>query len=412
MLKPTLTIEMMKQDFPIFKRKINDKEIIYLDSAASSQKPQVVIDTIKNFYENNNANIHRGVYKLSEESTIAYEEAHKKVADLINASPEEVIFTSGTTNSINLLAYSLGKDLKEGDEIVITQLEHHANLVPWQQLAKDKGLKLHYIKIKEDTTLDLEHAKEVINENTKIVSVSHISNAIGTVLPIKELEQLAHAVNAYFIVDAAQSVPHMPVDVKELNVDFLVFSGHKMLGPTGIGVLYGKKEILENMKPFMYGGDMISEVTWENSTWNELPMKFEAGTPNIAGAIAFGTATEYLKAAGLETIHNHVKDLAEYARDRLQTIPGIKLYGSSDGDNRSTIVSFNLEGIHPHDVASILDQEGVCVRGGHHCAMPLMKLLGVNGTVRASFYLYNSYDDVEMLYLAVEKARKVFEKND
>jgi cysteine desulfurase / selenocysteine lyase len=409
-MKPTLSMEMLKQDFPILKRDMSGKNLIYLDSAASSQKPQQVIDAVKNFYENNNANIHRGVYKLSEESTIAYEEAHKKVADLINATPEEIIFTSGTTHSLNLLAYSLGKELKEGDEIVLTQLEHHANLVPWQQIAKEKNLKLNYIRINPDCSLDIDHAKELITEKTKIVSVTHVSNAIGTIIPIRQLEQLTHAVNAYFVVDGAQSVPHMPVDVKELNVDFMAFSGHKMLAPTGIGALYGKKEILEKISPFMYGGDMISEVTWEDSTWNELPMKFEAGTPNIAGAIGFGIAAEYLKAADLESIHRHTKDLAEYTRDRLNSIPGVTIHGPKDTTQRSNIVSFTVEGLHPHDISSILSQEGVCVRGGHHCAMPLMKLLQVQGTTRASFYLYNSYDDVENLVLAVEKAIQTFKK--
>lgn len=408
MLNQTLTIELLKKDFPIFNRKINDKIITYLDSASTTQKPIQVIEAMDKFYREYNANIHRGVYKISAEATQAYEEAHKKVASLINASFEEIIFTRGTTESINLLAYSLCKTLKPGDEIVLTQLEHHSNLVPWQQLAKQFNLKLNFIKIDSECKLDLAHAESIITDKTKIVSVCHISNAVGTINPVKELAKLAHKHNAIFIVDAAQSLPHIPVDVKDLDVDFLAFSGHKMLGPTGIGVLYGKKHLLENLSPFLYGGDMISEVKFEDSTWNELPWKFEAGTPNIAGAIGLGAAADYLKHASLENIQRHIKEVSDYAVERLTTIPGLTIYCPKDPKDRTGIISFNIEGIHAHDVATLLDREGVCVRGGHHCAMPLMNLLGIQGTVRASFYLYNTFDDVEVLYNALEKAKKVF----
>jgi len=408
MLNQTLTIELLKKDFPIFSRKINDKIITYLDSSSTSQKPIQVLDSQEKFYKEYNANIHRGVYKLSEEATKAYEEAHKQVASLINASAEEVIFTSGTTASLNLLAYSLCKTLKPGDEIVISQLEHHANLVPWQQLAKQYNLKLKFINIDSECKLDLKHAESIITDKTKIVSICHISNAVGTINPIKDICKLAHKHNALFIVDAAQSVPHIPVDVKDLDVDFLAFSGHKMLAPTGTGVLYGKKHLLENLSPFLYGGDMISEVKFEDSTWNELPWKFEAGTPNISGGIALGIAAEYLKKAGLENIQRHVKEVSEYAVERLSMIRGLTIYGPKDPKDRAGIISFNIEGIHAHDVATILDREGVCVRGGHHCAMPLMNLLNIQGTVRASFYLYNTFDDVEVLYNALENAKKVF----
>lgn len=408
MLNQTLTIELLKKDFPIFSRKINDKIITYLDSSSTTQKPIQVLDSQEKFYKEYNANIHRGVYKLSEEATKAYEEAHKQVASLINASAEEVIFTSGTTASLNLLAYSLCKTLKPGDEIVLSQLEHHANLVPWQQLAKQYNLKLKFINIDSECKLDLKHAESIITDKTKIVSICHISNAVGTINPIKDICKLTHKHNALFIVDAAQSVPHIPIDVKDLDVDFLAFSGHKMLAPTGTGVLYGKKSLLENLSPFLYGGDMISEVKFEDSTWNELPWKFEAGTPNISGGIALGAAADYLKNVGLETIQRHVKEVSEYAVERLSMIRGLTIYGPKDPKDRAGIISFNIEGIHAHDVATILDREGVCVRGGHHCAMPLMNLLNVQGTVRASFYLYNTFDDVEVLYNALENAKKVF----
>ncbi len=408
MLNQTLTIELLKKDFPIFNRKINEKIITYLDSASTTQKPMQVIEAMNKFYNEYNANIHRGVYKISAEATEAYEEAHKKVASLINANQEEIIFTKGTTESINLLAYSLCKTLKPGDEIVLSQLEHHSNLVPWQQLAKQFNLKLNFIKIDSECRLDLKNAESIITEKTKIVSVCHISNAVGTINPVKDIAKLAHKHNAIFIVDAAQSVPHIPVDVKDLNCDFLAFSSHKMLGPTGIGVLYGKKQLLENLSPFLYGGDMISEVKFEDSTWNDLPWKFEAGTPNISGGIALGAAADYLKTAGLENIQRHVKEVSDYAAERLSTISGVIIYGPKDPKERSGIISFNIEGIHAHDVASLLDRENVCVRGGHHCAMPLMNLLGVPGTVRVSFYLYNTFDDVEVLYNAVENAKKVF----
>lgn len=381
----------VQPDFPIL------KNIIYLDNSSTTQKPKQVINAIKKYYEEDNANVHRGVYKLSLKATMAYEKAHEIVAKFINAKFEEVIFTKGTTESLNLLAYSLGKTLKAGDEIVLTEMEHHSNLVPWQQLAKEKSVVLKFIPITADFRLDMQKARELITSKTKIVSVTHISNVLGTINPIKELTALAHEAGAMMIVDAAQSVPHLPINVKELNCDFLAFSGHKMCGPTGIGVLYGKKELLEKMDPFLYGGDMIKEVTFETSTWNDLPWKFEAGTPNIAGAVGLAAAINYLQKIGMENIQHYEKELTDYILQKLSALPTIKLIGPAVPEGRAAVFSFIVEGIHPHDVSEIFDKENICVRGGHHCAMPLHEKLQVNGSVRASFYFYNTKDDLDAL---------------
>ncbi len=402
-MKLTTPKTELQSDFPIL------SNLIYLDSSSTTQKPKAVIDAIKKFYEEDNANVHRGVYKLSLKATLAYEKAHEIVAKFIGARFEEVIFTKGTTESLNLLAYSLGKNLQAGDEIVLTEMEHHSNLVPWQQLAKEKSLKLKFIPLTSDFQLDLRKAQELITSKTKIVSVTHVSNVLGTINPVKEIAALAHEAGAVMIVDAAQSVPHLPLKVKELDCDFLAFSGHKMCGPTGIGVLYGKNELLEKMDPFLYGGDMIKEVTFERSTWNDLPWKFEAGTPNIAGAVGLAAAVEYLQSIGMENIQQQEQELTMYALQQLSTIPSLKLLGPSSAKERGAVFSFTVDGIHPHDASELLDKVNICVRGGHHCAMPLHEKLGLGGSVRASLYFYNTREDIDLL---VEALASITTKND
>ncbi len=405
----TFDVNKIREDFPILRIKINGRPLIYLDNAATTQKPKKVIMAEKKYYESANANIHRGTYQLSEEATRQYEQAHKIVAGFINASAEEIVFTKNATESLNLLAYSLCSNLEEGDEILLTQMEHHSNIVPWQQIAKQRKLKVKFAEINKDGTLNIDSFKSLLDKKTRIVSATQVSNFLGTINPVDELSKLAHRAGALFIVDAAQSVPHMPVDVKKINCDFLVFSGHKMLAPTGTGVMYGKKRLLEKMQPFCYGGDMIREVTFEDSKWNDLPWKFEAGTPNIAGGIALGTAVKYLKRIGMENIEAREKELTEYAFEKLKTVNGLAIYGPTP-DKRAGIMSFNLDGVHAHDIASYLDNYGIAIRGGHHCAMPLAKLLGVQGTARASFYFYNNKEEIDKLVEALKKAREFFKK--
>ena len=401
-----LDTEKIRKDFPILKIKVNGKPLVYLDNAATSQKPKQVIDALIDFYEHYNANIHRSIHKLGEEATLAYENAHKKVADFINADPEEIIFTKGTTESLNLLAYSLTEELKPKDEIIITQMEHHSNLVPWQQIAKKKNLKLHFVEIDKEGKLKLGQFEKLLNKKTKIVSVVHASNVLGTVNPVEDIAKIVRKKsNAYFIVDAAQSIPHMPVDVKKMDCDFLAFSGHKMLAPTGIGVLYGKRELLEKMQPFLYGGGMIKEVTFEDTKFNELPWKFEAGTMNIAQAVGLAAAVDYLENIGMENIMRHGKGLADYCCKRLNEIDEVEIYGPKD---RGALVSFNVKNVHAHDAATILDGEGIAVRAGHHCAMPLHSILGIAASARASFYLYNTKEEIDKLAEAIHKVIKVF----
>ncbi len=388
----------MKKDFPLLKN-----GLIYLDNSATTQKPVKVIEAVKEYYENDNANVHRGIYKLAQKSTLLYEKAHEMVANFIGAEFEEVIFTKGTTEGLNLLAYSLGKNLKAGDEIVLTEMEHHSNIVPWQQIAKEKGAVVKFIPVTKEYRLDLAKAQELITAKTKIVSVVHLSNVLGTINPVKELAVMTHKVDAVMIVDAAQSVPHMKINVKELDCDFLAFSGHKMCAPTGIGVLYGRKELLEKMHPFLYGGDMISEVTFEKSTWNQLPWKFEAGTPNLAGAAGLMTAIEYLQNIGMENISAHGQELTKNALEKLSAIPGINIIGPSDIKYRGPVISFTIDGMHPHDVSELLDKENIAVRGGFHCAMPLFSKLGLDGSIRASFYVYNTTEEVDKLAEALLK---------
>ncbi len=402
-----MNMEKLRKDFPILDVKVHGKPLIYLDNAATTQKPKQVIDSITNYYENYNANIHRSIHKLGEEATAAYEDAHKKVADFINADFEEIIFTKNTTESINLSAYSLTNNLKAGDEIVISQMEHHSNFVPWQQLALKKGLKLKFIKTDKEGLLDEESIKENITKKAKIVSLVQVSNVLGTVNDVREIGKIAHDNNALFVIDGAQSVPHMPIDVKKLDCDFMAFSGHKMLGPTGIGVLYGKRELLENMQPFLYGGEMIKEVKFEGTKFNDLPWKFEAGTMNIAEAIGLGAAIDYLRKIGMEKIMEHDKELAKYCYEKLLGIKDVEIYGPKP-ENRNSLVAFNIKNVHAHDTSQILDGEGIAIRAGHHCAMPLHSVLGIAASARASFYFYNTKEEIDKLVDGIKKVIKVF----
>ncbi|MAF99445.1 MAG: cysteine desulfurase [Nanoarchaeota archaeon] len=388
----------MKSDFPLL-----NSGLVYLDNSSTTQKPNQVIQVINNFYKTMNANVHRGIYKLSDNATRAYQNARKTVASFINADEDELIFTSGTTQSLNMLARMI--PLKEGDEILLTEMEHHSNIVPWQEVAKVKRCTVKFIPLK-DYELDMDKAKELITEKTKVIAVTHMSNVLGTINPIKELAQLAHEVNALFVVDAAQSVAHLPIDVKELDCDFLAFSAHKMYGPTGIGALYGKKELLETMNPSVFGGGMINQVTKENSSFTNSPLKFEAGTPNIAGAIGFAAAVKYLEELGIEKIKEKENELSSYALEKLKDIPNLNIIGPTN--NRGLVFSFTLDGIHPHDTAEILDKQNIAVRGGHHCAMPLMKALQLIGTTRISLGIYNSKEDIDKLIQTIPQVQEVF----
>ncbi len=389
---------------------MNDRPLVYLDSGASSQKPVAVIEAERQYYLNSHANIHRGIYVLSEESTLAYEQAHEQVGQFINAAWDEVIFTKNTTESLNLVAYAWGLDnLQAGDEVVTTVLEHHSNIVPWQQMAKRTGATVHYIGITSQGHLDMEQAEKLIGPRTKLVSMAHVSNVLGTINPVVEIGQMAHAQGAVFCVDGAQSIPHMPVDMQAIDCDFFAFSGHKMCGPTGIGGLYGKRELLERMEPFLYGGDMINEVSLEGSTWNDLPWKFEAGTPPIAEGIGLGAAVQYLQGIGMQVVHDYEHHLVREAMTQLSALPDIEIYGP-DAEDRGGVIAFNMEGPHAHDVASILDQYGVAIRAGHHCAMPLMRELDINGACRASFYMYNTVDEIHTLIESLGAVRRMLKR--
>ena len=398
-----MSLLVNKSEFPIFK----NKNLTYLDSASTSQKPKVVLDAMMNVYEDSNANVHRALYDLGSKSTELYESSRELVAKFINANTsKEIIFTSGATASINLLAYSLGAQLKENDEILISHMEHHANIVPWQQLANRTGAILKYIPHTDKGDIDLSNCNELITTKTKIVSITHMSNVLGTINPIKEISKLTKIVGAIFIVDGAQSVSHMPVDVQELECDFLAFSGHKMLGPTGVGVLWGKFELLDKMPPFLSGGEMIEKVTLEESTWNEVPYKFEAGTPNYVQAIGLGAAVKFLSKIGMENVHNYEKGLTSYAIEKLQSIPNLNIHGSPK--NRGSVISFNIENIHPQDLAQFLNEDNICIRVGHHCAQPLLKTLNETSTARASFYIYNDFSDVDKLVDSIESTISYF----
>ena len=380
----------IKKDFPIF----FDSDLVYLDNAATTQKPQSVLDEVDSLYKEANANVHRALYSLGSEATERFENSRKKVAKYIGANSEkEIVFTSGTTESINLLARSIGNTLKPGDEILISEMEHHSNIVPWQMTAQRTGATLKYLSIKETGELDISNPEKYFTSNTKIISLTHMSNVLGTINPIKELSAKAHQVGAIMIVDGAQGASHLPMDVQDLGCDFYAFSGHKMLGPTGIGVLWGKTEHLEEMDPFMGGGEMINTVTMESSTWNDIPYKFEAGTPNFAQAVGLGAAIDYLQNIGMDNIAAHEQMLIEYALGKLNQIDGLRIHGSAK--DRGGVISFNIDGIHPHDLAQFLNEDNIAIRVGHHCAQPLLKTLGETATARMSFYIYNDESDVD-----------------
>ena len=401
----------IRKDFPILDQEINGYPLVYLDSAATSQKPRQVIEALNDYYRFDNSNVHRGVHTLGNRATDHYEGAREKVRKFINAkSVEEVIFMRGTTTAINTVAQGYGRqNISEGDEIVITPMEHHSNIIPWQQLAKEKGAVLKYVDLEEDGTLSLDKVRETVTERTKIVSIMYVSNVLGTMNPIKEITKIAHEHGAVMVVDGAQAAPHLKIDVQDLDCDFFAFSGHKMCGPTGIGVLYGKKALLNAMEPVEFGGEMIDFVGLYESTWKELPWKFEGGTPIIAGAIGLGAAIDYLEQIGLDAIEKHEHELAGYAMEKMSSIEGLTIYGPKDPGKRAGLVTFNLGHVHPHDVATVLDMNGIAVRAGHHCAQPLMKWLDVSATARASFYVYNTEEDVDRLVEGLRIAKEYFE---
>jgi cysteine desulfurase/selenocysteine lyase len=405
-------IDAIRADFPILQRKINDQTLVYLDTAATSQKPKQVIEALTNYYEQTNANVHRGVRTLSIEATDGYELARTKVAKFINAvRPEEVIWTRNTSESLNLVAATWAEaNVGEGDNIVITAMEHHSNIVPWQHLAEKKNAELRYLAADEDGLLDISELDSIVDSRTKIVAATHMSNVLGSINPIAELANRAHAVGAVILVDAAQSVPHMPVDVQALDADFLCFSAHKMLGPTGIGVLWGRYELLEVMPPYMFGGDMILEVTYENATWNDLPYKFEAGTPNIADAIATGAAVDYLTELGMDNVWQHEQELTAYAMEQILSLDSVKVLGPQDSALRGGVISFIHGTIHPHDLGTALDQQGIAIRTGHHCAMPLVRSFDVVAAARASFYIYNTKSEIDALVNGISETERYFSR--
>jgi cysteine desulfurase/selenocysteine lyase len=409
--KVLLNVPKIKADFPILQRKVRDRRLVYLDSAATSQKPKQVIHATSDFYARYNANVHRAIYELGEEATREYEGAREKVAEFIHArSPNEIVFTKSTTESINVIAYGYGLKgkIEKGDEIVGTVMEHHSNHVPWHFVKDHKGAVLKYVDVTDDGVLRLEQYDDLLTKRTRIVTVTLCSNVLGTINPVREIARRAHEVGAICVVDGAQAAPHMPIDVQSLDADFLAFSGHKMLGPTGIGVLYGKPELLEATEPLLGGGEMIREVHLGSAKWNDVPFKFEGGTPNIAGAIGLGVAVDYLKALGMENVRAHEIELAEYALKELGRLKGVTLYGPPDVKKRAGVISFTIEGAHPHDIASILDVEGICIRSGHHCAQPLMERFDLPATARASFYVYNDFEDADALVKGIRRVQEVF----
>lgn len=406
MITTKLDIETIRKDFPILKRKINGYPLVYLDNAATSQTPKQVIDTIVDYYSRYNANIHRGVHSLSQEATDAYENARKKIQNHINAAePHEIIFTSGTTDSINLVASGFTSFLKKGDEVLVSAMEHHSNIVPWQMLCERTGAILKVIPMNHEGELLIEEYAKLLSNNTKLVVCNHVSNALGTINPIEKIISLAHEVKATVLIDGAQAAPHIKIDVQELNVDFYTVSAHKICGPTGVGILYGKEEWLKKLPPYQGGGEMIAEVTFEKTTYADLPHKFEAGTPNICGGIAFGAAIDYMNSLGYEAIASYEKELLEYATEELKSIKGLKIYGTSQ--HKTSVISFNVQGIHPYDIGTILDKLGIAVRTGHHCAQPVMDYFNIPGTIRASFSFYNTKEEVDILVEGVKKAKQM-----
>jgi len=412
MQKVGINIPKIRQDFPILKRKVNgNKTLIYLDNAATTQKPISVMNAIYNYYMNYNSNIHRAVHQLAEEATFEYEKTREKVAKFINAhSADEIIFTRNATEAINLVSYSWGRtNVNKGDRVVITEIEHHSNIVPWQILTQEKGAKLDYIGIDNNGYLNMEDCKKYLQrDKVKLLSISHMSNVLGTIVPINEIIEMAHQNGILVMVDGAQSVPHMPVDVQDMDCDFMVFSAHKMLGPTGVGVLYAKKEILNEMQPFIGGGDMIKEVHKHKTIYNDLPYKFEGGTPNISGVIGFGAAVDYLKRIGMHNVREHEIEITSYAIKAIADIKGIILYGPSDANHRGGVVAFNIGDIHPHDLATIMNDHGIAIRSGHHCAQVLMERLDIAAASRTSFYIYNTKEEVDIFINALGEARRIF----
>jgi cysteine desulfurase/selenocysteine lyase len=402
--KTPLDVAAIRQDFPVLDQEVRPGvPLVYLDNAATSQKPRAVIDAMSDFYLRYNANVHRGIHKLSEQATDAYEGARRRIANFINAaSPREIIYTRNTTESINLVAFSWGRaNLGPGDVVLSTEMEHHSNIVPWQMIAEQVGCEVRYVPARQDGEFDWEAFESLLDERVKLVAVTHMSNVLGTILPVRRLADAAHAVGALILADGAQSAPHLPVDVRALDADFFAFSAHKMLGPTGIGVLYGKRELLEAMPPFMGGGDMIKRVELAASQWNDLPWKFEAGTPAIAEAIGFGAAVDYLEKVGMENAHAHEQAITGYALERLAEVPGLRVLGPTDPSHKGGVAAMVMEGVHPHDIAQILDHEGIAIRAGHHCAMPLHHSYNVVASARASFYLYNTFEEIDRLVEAL-----------
>ncbi|MDZ7373672.1 MAG: cysteine desulfurase [candidate division KSB1 bacterium] len=401
-----LDVQRIRRDFPLLRRR---RDLVYLDNAATTQRPQCVLAAMARFSRETNANVHRGAYRLSEEATQAYEDARATVAAFLNApSPACIVFTRNATESINLVAYAWALNrVRAGEQIILTEMEHHSNLVPWQMVARKTGARLEFVRIGEKGDLSLEHLERLLKRPTALLAVTHASNVLGTVNPIARITRLAHAAGVPVLVDAAQSVPHLVVDVQELDADFVAFSAHKMLGPMGIGVLYARRERLEEAEPFLFGGDMILSVGWHQATWNEIPWRFEAGTPNVAGAVGLAEAIRYLRRVGMDRIWAHDQDLLRYAFVRLGEIPGLRIYGPGP-EKRVGVISFNVDGVHPHDLASFLDARGIAVRAGHHCAQPLMERLGVIATVRVSFYIYNRTQEIDQLVDALHEARRFF----
>lgn len=401
--KSKLDIESIRADFPALDQQIYGKQLVYLDNGATSQKPKSVIEALNTYYTEQNSNVHRGVHHLSQVATELYENSRSIIQKYINAThSEEVIFTKGTTDSINLVAFSIGETLQEGDEIIISEMEHHSNIVPWQMMCQRKGCNLKVIPINDKGELRMDAYKELLSDRTKLVAVTHISNTLGTINPVKEIIDLAHVKGAQVLIDGAQSIQHLKIDVQELDCDYYAFSGHKVFGPTGSGVLYGKKDVLNSLPPYQGGGDMIAKVTFEETTYNELPFKFEAGTPNIAGSIGLGAAFEYLNGLNMDEIAHYEKELALYAQNELKKIEGLKIIG--EAENKTSVVSFIVEGIHPFDIGTLLDKQGIAVRTGHHCTQPLMDIFDIPGTVRASFAFYNTMEEVDLLIKAVQRS--------
>ena len=408
---PTMfDVDKVRKDFPILSRLVHGRPLVYLDNASTSQKPRSVIDSLVEYYEGYNSNVHRGVHSLSMEATDAMEAARRKVAELVGAeTPESIVWTRNTTEGINLVANTWAKDqLKPGDEIVLTAIEHHSNLVPWQRVAAETGATLRFLPLGEDGNLDLSDVDSIITSRTRLLSMVHMSNSLGTINPVKDLAARGRSVGAAVMIDGAQSVPHMPVDVNDLDCDFLAFSGHKMLGPTGIGVLYVKPDVLERMNPFLTGGEMVLEVSYDTASWNDLPMRFEAGTPNIADAIGLGAAVDYLNTLGMENVREHELQLTEYALNAFRELEEVDVFGPKDPARQGGIISFHNSDVHPHDLGTVLDRQGIAVRTGHHCTMPLMRTLGVAATARASFYLYNTEEEVDTLVDGIKEALRYF----